>query len=117
MSLIASALDPGVITLADQGILPWINSKGAQAQDTLRTIASLVAIGFLIFTAFKTRGALSSIIVAGLVAGVFLWIVWNVTALRDRVGDEVNNTSMPAVVLHTTDLSSPPPRTGTGGWA
>ncbi|MBF6333534.1 hypothetical protein [Nocardia transvalensis] len=106
MSLLATALDPTVSTLAE-GILPWINRKGGEAQDSMRTIASLVAIGFMIYTAIKSRGAMSAILVAGLVAGIFLFLVWNVTAVRDRVGDEVN-TSLPAATRPVDgDLTAP----------
>lgn len=106
MSLIATTLDPGVSVLAE-GVLPWINRKGTEAQDSMRTVAVLVALGFVIFNAFKSRGAMSAILVSGLVAGVFLWIVWSVTAIKDRVGDELNNTSMPAVTA-PLDPSAPP---------
>ena len=36
------------------------------------------------------------ILISGLAAGVFVWIVWNVTTLRDRVDNEVS--APPAVV-------------------
>lgn len=103
MSLTASVLDPGVVLVAE-GILPWIDRKGGEVQDTARVVASVVALGFMILTAIKSRGAVAAIAASGLVAGMFLWFVFNITAVKDRVEDEVNDQ---AVVLLVTDPSPP----------
>ncbi|GAB4590083.1 hypothetical protein [Nocardia sp. IFM 10818] len=97
MSVVATVLDPGVTSLAE-GVLPWFNRKGAEAQESMRIAATLVAIGFMIFTAVKSRGAMSAILVSGLVAGIFLFLVWNITAVRDKVGDEVGTAAVATTV-------------------
>lgn len=85
--LIPMAPDP--IAPGD-GILSWLDVKSAAALNTLRAIAVLLSIFFVIVQGVRTRGALATIIVSGFAAAVFCWIVFNVTDLQTRVDDEVN---------------------------
>lgn len=82
--------------LAADGILDTISEKATEAQGVLRVIASVASIGFVIYQAISSRGAMARILVSGLAAGVFVWIVFNVTELSDRVDNEVNAAGVAA---------------------
>ena len=95
--------------LAGTGILDTANTKAAAVQVTLRLGAGVGALFFVIKNAISSGGAISRIVVAGAAAGVFMWIVFNVTDLQNRVGTEVNGAGTFAphevrrqpVALHT----------------
>jgi len=77
------------VLAAGDGILDWGNTKVAELGTFFRGFSVVAGIGFVIFQALASRGAFARIIISGLAAGVFIWIVWNVTDLRDRVDREV----------------------------
>ena len=89
-SPIAAAGDAG-----SQGILDLISQKNQEVQTVARSLGVTAAVIFVIVNAIKSSMAIARIVVAGLAAGVFVWVVWNITDLQSRVNDEVN--SMPAV--------------------
>src|SRR5690625_850238 len=91
------------ISAAGDGLLDWVDDKSEEAKNVARTVAVLLAIVFFIWNVLASRGALARMIMAGLAAGLFIWIVFNVTELRDRVGEEVNT----APVVQTTEYGSP----------
>ncbi|MDP9240455.1 MAG: hypothetical protein M3O55_07425 [Actinomycetota bacterium] len=93
-----------VVTLAPSGgILDWGNGKVTELGTFFRGFSIVGGIGFVIFQALASRGAFSRIIISGLAAAVFIWIVWNVTDLRDRVGNELK-TAPAYVQLHNAHL-------------
>lgn len=94
-----------LIPLDGTGILDWVDSKNTAVQTTLRGLAITLAIVFVVWAAVSSRGALARIVVSALVAGLFVWIVFNVTALKSRVDNEVNGSSGSVVVTY-----QPPPR-------
>lgn len=97
--------------LAADGILDTISAKATEAQGVLRVIASVASIGFVIYQAISSRGAMARILVSGLAAGVFVWIVFNVTELSDRVDNEVNAAGVAPVAapqLQPLALPAPP---------
>lgn len=75
--------------LAGTGLLDTANTKAAAIQVTLRALAGVGSLYFVIKHAISSGGAIARIVVAGLAAGVFMWIVFNVTDLQNRVGTEV----------------------------
>lgn len=79
----------------DSGILDWLTTKLAATQTLFRTIGITGGMGFVIWQGIVSRGALARIIIAGIAAGIFVWIVWNVTSLQDRVDNEVNGARSP----------------------
>ena len=94
--------------LAADGILDTISEKATEAQGVLRVIASVASIGFVIYQAISSRGAMARILVSGLAAGVFVWIVFNVTELSDRVDNEVNAAGVvPAAAPQLQPLALP----------
>lgn len=75
------------------GVIDWLTNKLADLQALFRTLSVVGGMGFVIWQGIQSRGAMARIIIAGIAAGVFIWIVWNVTNLQARVGNEVNASS------------------------
>lgn len=71
-----------------EGFLDLISRKNTQTQTLLRGIAITLGVIFVIIQGVSSRGSLARIIVSGLAAGLFIWVVWNVTDVRDKVGAE-----------------------------
>lgn len=95
-----------IVTAASgDGLIDWGNTKVNEVGTLFRGLSIVVGIGFVIFQAISSRGAMARVIIAGLAAAVFIWIVFNVTELRDRVGDEVN--SAPAAQLQSAATMPP----------
>lgn len=92
------------VPAADGGLLDWVSAKNTQAQTLARALAVTLGIGFVILAAVASRGSMSRIIVAGLAAGLFIWVVMNVTAVKDRVGNEIESAPAPAATA-----PGPPP--------
>lgn len=85
--------------LLASGILDWTGEKVAELETLFRAVSVVAGIGFVIWRAIATRGAMAAVVIAGLAAGVFIFIVWNVTELQDRVDEEVNGAPAPAWLL------------------
>lgn len=79
-----------LVPMASEGILDFLDGKIAEAGTVLKGFSIVAGIGFVVWQAIQSRGALARIIMSGLAAGVFVWVVWNVTTLKDRVDNEVN---------------------------
>lgn len=73
-----------------EGFLDLLTKKNTQTQTLFRAIAVTIGIGFVILQAIMSRGAMARIIVSIIAAGVFVWGVWNVTSIKDRVGNEMS---------------------------
>lgn len=81
---------------AGDGILDWGNGKIAETETLLKGLAIVIGIVFVIVQAVMSRGAMARIVISGLAAAIFVWVVFNVTDLRDRVDNEVNSAPAPA---------------------
>lgn len=101
-----SSTEPGAVLAAGEGILDWSNSKLASVEATFRILSGVAGVGFVIWQAFQSRGAMARIIISGLAAGVFVWIVFNVTDLQDRVDSEINAGG---VTVGATDITAGDP--------
>lgn len=88
---------PHLLTAAagDQagGIFDWITTKNTQALTAIRAVAVTIAVIFVVWAAISSRGSFVKILMAGIAAGVMLYIIFNVTDIQDRVGNEVNSAS------------------------
>lgn len=85
------------------GLFDLASNKINTAMTVVRAFASLAAIGFVVWRGIKTSGAFGAIVIAGLCAGAFVWIVFNVTEIKNRVGSEVTS----AAVFDSSVLQSP----------
>lgn len=105
MSVTADVALSGQV-VADGGVFGWVESEAGQLQSTMQTLSIVVAVIFVVFRAVKTGFAIASIAISALMAAVFVWIVYNVDILSNRVDEEIN--SSPAAVVVQVDV-------GTGG--
>lgn len=109
MSILATITQEASVVLAaapplptQDGVLDWVDDASARTLTTARGVAIAAAVIFVIVVMVSSKMAMTKIIVAGLSAGVFVWIIYNVTDLRDRVDSEVNASSM--AVVRTVQL-------------
>lgn len=75
------------------GIFDWITTKNTQALTAIRAVAVTVAVLFIAWAAIRSKLSFVAILMAGITAGLMLWIVFNVTDIQTRVGNEVNSAS------------------------
>lgn len=94
---VLSAHQAGALPMSGTGILDWVTTKNTQTQTVLRAVAVTVGIIFVIVQAVMSRLAMARVIISLLAAGLFIWGVWSVTDIQDRVGDEF--ASGPGIVL------------------
>ncbi|SDT68704.1 MULTISPECIES: hypothetical protein [Jiangella] len=101
--LTATAPDLATSSITIQaGLLDWTTDTASSLQTVLRVVAITVAILFVVYKAVNSKFAIGTIIVSALAAGVFIWIVYNVTALRDTVGEDLPGS---APVSQQVDLT------------
>ena len=91
----AVSADPMVVAAGGTGLLDWLTNKLSDLQAVFRLLSVVGGMGFVIWQGISSRGAMARIIIAGIAAGIFIWIVWNVTALQTRVNNEVNAVRAP----------------------
>ncbi len=92
----AVSADPMVVAAGGTGLLDWLTNKLTDLQGVFRLLSVVGGMGFVIWQGISSRGAMARIIISGIAAGIFIWIVWNVTALQSRVNNEVNAERDPA---------------------
>lgn len=95
MSMLMSVTDASTQLFATDsvilagGILDWVDAKSTQATTTIRGVSILLAIIFVVVAAVVSRMAMARVLIAGIAAGLFIWIVFNVTSIQERVGNEI----------------------------
>lgn len=77
------------VQAAGPGFLDWATNLNASTLSLVRGIAITLGVLFVIIRAVSSRGAMAQIIVAGIAAAIFVWIIFNVTQLRDTVGNDL----------------------------
>lgn len=71
-------------------MLDTIDSINSSVQSSVLGLAITAALIVMLITAVVTRGSIPKILGAGLAAGIFLWIIFNVTQVRDLVGKDLD---------------------------
>lgn len=102
----AVSADPMVAAAGGTGLLDWLTDKLTELQGVFRLLSVVGGMGFVIWQGISSRGAMARILIAGIAAGVFIWIVWNVTALQNRVNNEVNAVRAPVTQSQVLAASS-----------
>ncbi len=105
-TLLTLSADPMVVAAGGTGLLDWLTDKLTDLQGVFRLLSVVGGMGFVIWQGISSRGAMARIIIAGIAAGVFIWIVWNVTALQNRVNEEVNAVRAPVTQSQVLAASS-----------
>ena len=90
---------------AAEGVFDLANEKLQALEVLLRAFAVVVAVLFIIYRAISTKGAMAAILIAVACGALFIYGVWNVTDLQDRVGTEIN--SAPDGSSLTVDIAQP----------
>ncbi len=80
-----------LIPLETKGIIDWLTQKNTAVQVLFRAASITIGIAFVIWQGIASRGAMAKIIISAVAAAIFIWVVFSVTDLKDRVGDEVNS--------------------------
>ena len=88
-TLATTAPDLAASTTIQAGVLDWTENTAEELRTVLRVVAITVAVLFVVFKAVTSKFAVGTIVVSALAAGVFIWIVYNVTALKDTVGEDL----------------------------
>ena len=83
-----------IVSPLSTGIFDWFNEKNSSALGAARGLSITVAVIFVIVTAIVSRLAAARIIVALVIAALFVWGVFNVTKLKDRVDTEMSSGSL-----------------------
>lgn len=94
--ILSTVTDPNTLLLAE-GITEFTERKGGEVQSAMRVVGVVVAMGFVIFVGIAKRGAFAAIASSGLVAGLFIWFLFNVTKTSEMVDDEISSSG-PVVV-------------------
>ena len=79
-----------VLPMASDDLIGFAGEKVTAIGALLRAFSVVAGIAFVIIQAVASRGAMARIVISGLAAGLFIWIVFNVTDLKDRVDNEMN---------------------------
>jgi hypothetical protein len=91
LNLVDSTGTLAAVMPAGDGIIAWLTTKNTETLTLVRAAAVTLACIFVIMNAVSSRGAMARIIISLAAAGVFVWGVFNVTTIKDRVGDEVGS--------------------------
>lgn len=102
-SALADATNHPYVLAGD--VIDWGNEKGIDVGNLFRGLTITISIGFVIWQAIKSHGAMSRVITSGIAAGAFIWMVFNVNTVKDMFGSEV--TAAPAAV-QVEPLPGPP---------
>lgn len=90
---------------AAEGVFDLATEKLDALNVLMRAAAVVVAVVFIIYRAIATKGAMAAILIAVACGAIFIYGVWNVTDLQDRVGTEIN--SAPDGSSLTVDVDQP----------
>lgn len=92
-------------TTVQAGLLNWTDGMSERLRNVIQAVAITVAVVFVVYKAVQSKFAIGTIIVSALAAGVFVWIVHNVTSLQDSVGEDMPGS---APVVEYVDSAGPP---------
>lgn len=96
------------IHAAGPGLLDWADNLNTELQNLILAVVITLAIIGVVITAVASRFNMAKIIVAGIVAGLFVWVAFNVTVLRDTVGNDLPGAAPALQIVHTGQLTGMP---------
>jgi uncharacterized membrane protein len=85
--------------------MEWINNLTADATSTLKGVVTFVAALSFVISSAKGGWALARIVVAAVVAGLVIVVVWNMEALAKKFEPELK--SAPAIGVPAVPPTSP----------
>lgn len=87
-----------LLPLAGDGVLDLANRKLGEFHQTLLLAGGMFAVVFVLMQAISGKGSVARIVVAGIAAAVFLFIIHNTDFLRKQVDNELNSAPSPLFV-------------------
>lgn len=75
------------------GFFDLITALLTNTKNVVILTAGVAALVFILWHAITSKGTMTRIIMAGLAAGVFLFLVNNINDVKDRVDNEVNTNT------------------------
>lgn len=82
---------PALVPLAGDGILGTVDNLSQRALATVRTVSTVAAVVGVLVIFLISKFSLMKTIMAGLVAGLLLWFVFNITTVKDRVDGDLKS--------------------------
>lgn len=98
MSTLAAITEAASVATLPQAndLLGFAGEKINAVGVLFKGLAAVLAVFFVLRTALKSGGAMAAIVIAGLCAGLFVWLVRNVGEVETRFDNEIN--ARPALV-------------------
>ena len=95
---VVQAAAVGLPTAADDGIVGTLTNLNVSIQELVRAVAVTLGIIFIVIAGVASGGRMSRILIAGAAAGFFIWLVFNVTSVKDKVDADINAGGPGAIV-------------------
>lgn len=106
MTITTILADPTSTVLA-QGLIDWATTTGGEVQTLIRLLVGIAVTAFVAMAAFKSHFAIAKTAVAIVVGGVLMWAVWNMSAVKDSVGDELPSGAAGPTTSQTAAVPAP----------
>ena len=88
----AADVAPAVTLHAQGGVLGFIQTKAGEVETLIKVVGSVFAVGFVVYKAVKSAFAVGTIVITMLMAGAFVWGLYNVDLVQQKVNEEVTGT-------------------------
>ncbi len=79
-----------LVPLAGDGLLDLIEQANARTRSLARGVSITIGILFVIVAAVTSRMSMARVIIAILAAGLLIFGVYNVTDIKDRIGNDLD---------------------------
>lgn len=89
-----------LVPLEGDGLLDTLDKTNLRIRTLARGAAVTIAIIFVLYHAIASRLAMVKVIVAVIAGGLLVWGTWSVTAVKDRIGNDLDSAG--PVGAHST---------------
>ena len=86
-------------TSISDGVIAWLTSFFGDLDTLIKAGATVFAAGVFVFKVIESRFATTTILVAGIMAGLFVWVVWNITIIKDGVDKDINGKTTASAMV------------------
>lgn len=86
---------------AGPGFIDWATNLNNEVKTLVLAVVWTLGILFVVIQGVATRGSMARIILAGIGAGIFIWIAHNVMDVSDSVGNELPGAAPAVEIVHT----------------
>lgn len=89
------------------GIVPWLVAFFSNIENVVKAFCTVLALCFVAYKWIESRFSTTALLTCGVMAGVFLWIIWNIDVLKDGVDNDTNGKTTAAMV-QVVEVEGPP---------